>query len=733
MRRSSGLARAARSSRAVRGVASIAAVALLVPVPVATGAGLVQQGLPFSSDPGLGTTFFGWHVALSDDGNTSVIGGPWTNRTEGAAWIFERVHGAWSEAAQFGGLGPLTGHLGSETAISADGSTALAVGSETGGWVFVRSGGRWSVQAHLEKPPSELWEAFASGAALSADGNTALLGEWQATNADRIFVRHGTVWTEQAALPSGEKVALSSDGDTAVIAGPQGLYVYVRSGATWTDQLAPGQIPTETSVALSGDGNTLAVGAETGFESHCSCQAGEVFIYERSGGSWSRTAKLTGPSGYGRSLAVSRDGSTLLVGGPGVAFRYKREGTEWVQDRLPLAPEGPENSNWSASVALSADGTSALVSTWGEVWAFGESVEARTGSASAVTQTLATLNATVNPDGSQVTDCHFEYGPDETYGLSAPCEQQPGSGEESAAVSVSIGDLAPESTYHFRLVATGLGGTRWGRDVAFATLPNPPQVASVSPDAGFRFGGAQVTITGSNLGAATAVDFGGVSATGVTVTSPTSITATAPAGSGTADVTVTTPGGVSALNEGDRFTYVVPGAAPTISRLSATKGPAAGGLSVTVTGTHLSGVTSVKFGASTATRLMAASGTAVTAVTPATPVGPLEVTVATPNGQSTPSPRDLFTALPTVQSVSARTGSKSGGYAVTVTGSGFALGSGTVFGFGRVLASAVDCTSTTTCTMIVPATSRAGLVDIEAHVGATTSKRARPADEFRYY
>ena len=57
--------------------------------------------------------------------------------------------------------------------------------------------------------------------------------------------------------------------------------------------------------------------------------------------------------------------------------------------------------------------------------------EVVTGVASSVTQTSATLNATVNPSSGSVSDCHFEYGPSAGYGLSTPCTQSPGSGSSS--------------------------------------------------------------------------------------------------------------------------------------------------------------------------------------------------------------------------------------------------------------------------------------------------------------
>ncbi len=91
-----------------------------------------------------------------------------------------------------------------------------------------------------------------------------------------------------------------------------------------------------------------------------------------------------------------------------------------------------------------------------------------------------------------------------------------------------------------------------------------PAVSGISPDTGPVAGGTVVTITGSNLAGATAVDFGATAATSVTVISSTTITATSPAGSGLVDVTVLTPGGQSAATPADRFGY--PSAAAGITR-----------------------------------------------------------------------------------------------------------------------------------------------------------------------
>jgi phosphodiesterase/alkaline phosphatase D-like protein len=99
-----------------------------------------------------------------------------------------------------------------------------------------------------------------------------------------------------------------------------------------------------------------------------------------------------------------------------------------------------------------------------------------TGTATYVGQTSATLNATVDPEGTEVTDCQFEYGTSGSYGHSLPCSTSPGSGTGPVSVSASATGLDPNTTYHFRIAATNAGGTSKGTDETFSTSPSPPSV-----------------------------------------------------------------------------------------------------------------------------------------------------------------------------------------------------------------------------------------------------------------
>jgi hypothetical protein len=101
-----------------------------------------------------------------------------------------------------------------------------------------------------------------------------------------------------------------------------------------------------------------------------------------------------------------------------------------------------------------------------------------TSAASSVTQTTATLNATVNPNGDGVSECDLEYGSTTAYGQSVPCAPAPGAGSTAVTVSAALSGLTANTAYHFRVSATSAGGTRTGSDVALTTLPNPPAVVT---------------------------------------------------------------------------------------------------------------------------------------------------------------------------------------------------------------------------------------------------------------
>ena len=98
---------------------------------------------------------------------------------------------------------------------------------------------------------------------------------------------------------------------------------------------------------------------------------------------------------------------------------------------------------------------------------------ATTEKAEPVSSTSATLHAKVNPNGLDVTECKFEYGPTETYEFSVPCSALPGSGTADVAVSAVLSELAPLTTLHYRIVAKNSAGKVEGADKTVTTIAQP--------------------------------------------------------------------------------------------------------------------------------------------------------------------------------------------------------------------------------------------------------------------
>jgi hypothetical protein len=251
--------------------------------------------------------------------------------------------------------------------------------------------------------------------ALSADGNTAIVGSYQDNGnqgAAWVYARSGTTWSQQGlklvgagnagAAYQGYSVALSADGNTAIIGGYndngcQGAaWVFVRSGGTWAQQgsklVGTGVTGLGAcqglSVALSADGNTAIVGG--GYDDG---DLGAAWVFVRSGTTWAQQgSKLVGtgitvkPVVQGISVALSADGNTAIVGGAydnhsqGAAWVFVRSGTTWAQQGSKLVGTGNiPVSGQGISVALSADGNTAIVggaydnASQGAAWVFARS------------------------------------------------------------------------------------------------------------------------------------------------------------------------------------------------------------------------------------------------------------------------------------------------------------------------------------------------------------------------
>lgn len=298
------------------------------------------------------------------------------------------------------------GHRGDSIAVSRDGMT-MAVGapyesSSARGingnqddnslygsgavYVFTRQGDTWAQQAYVKASNAGQGDYFGSSVALSADGNTMAVAAY--------FESSGATGVNG-----------NQNDDSLPQAGA--VYVFTRSGTTWTQQAYikasnTGRKPANAddfgdgdqfgySIALSGDGNTLAVGAATedsaaqainGNQADDSQQSiGAVYVFARTGATWAQQAYVKTSNGeqgdlFGFSVALSFDGNTLAasafdergsartINGPhdneangsGAVYVFTRQGTAWTQQAYLKGSKTEATDQMGYSVQISDDG-----------------------------------------------------------------------------------------------------------------------------------------------------------------------------------------------------------------------------------------------------------------------------------------------------------------------------------------------------------------------------------------
>ncbi len=310
-----------------------------------------------------------------------------------------------------GGEAVGSANQGYSVSLSSDGNTAVVGGpcdssnsisqaSVGAVWVFTRSGGAWVQQGGKLVGTGAVNVPFAgvrqgTSVSLSADGNTAIVGgegDGDSRGAAWVFTRTGSVWSQQGnklvgtgAVGSGyqgSSVSLSADGTTAIVGGyldstTGAAWVFTQSGGVWSQQgnklvgmgVVGGMSFQGKSVSLSADGNTAIIGGQGD-----SSGVGAAWVFTRSGGVWTQQGgKLVGTgavgSAYqGSSVSLSADGNTAIVGGEGdsgqagAAWVFTRSGGVWSQQGNKLVGSGAVgNSFQGLSVSLSSDGNTAIV------------------------------------------------------------------------------------------------------------------------------------------------------------------------------------------------------------------------------------------------------------------------------------------------------------------------------------------------------------------------------------
>jgi hypothetical protein len=188
----------------------------------------------------------------------------------------------------------------------------------------------------------------------------------------------------------GYHLSLAADGQTLAVGaygrdGPTGedagsLYVFALSDGKWTEQARLQGDNTEATlfglvVGISGDGNTVVAGSPDE-SSAAGDVAGAAYVFGRSGGKWTRQARLQ-PSDaavaarFG-NVSISRDGNTIAVGAPpadtkrkptaGAVYIFVRDGGGWRQQARLEASDAQTGANFGVSVSLSGDGNTLAVS-----------------------------------------------------------------------------------------------------------------------------------------------------------------------------------------------------------------------------------------------------------------------------------------------------------------------------------------------------------------------------------
>jgi len=284
-------------------------------------------------------------------------------------------------------------------AVSLSGDTALVgalqhnSNSKTdagAAFVYRRNGNTWFFEKKLVASDADTTDQF--GVSVSVDGNSALVGAHfdgstplANTGAAYVFVRSGNSWTEQQKLVAsdgqaqdrlGHSVALS--GDTALVSAlfddhdnqidmdTGSVYVFVRSGNTWSFEqrivAGDGQAGDEFGYAVALSGDTALIGAHKDDDNGTS--SGSAYVFVRTGGVWTLQEKLLATDGNNNDAfggSVSLHGETAVIGADsesdngsnaGAAYVFVRSNNAWSQQTKLLASDGASTDRFGYSVAV---------------------------------------------------------------------------------------------------------------------------------------------------------------------------------------------------------------------------------------------------------------------------------------------------------------------------------------------------------------------------------------------
>ena len=289
---------------------------------------------------------FGESVSIS--GDRAIVGAQWEStggNVAGAAYIFERSPGGvWSEAAKIQASDKeAIDVFGSSVSISGERAIVGATGEDTGGadagaaYIFERSGGVWSEVAKIQASDKEGNDRF--GKSVSISGDRAIVGAfWEDTggsNAGAAYVFErgsGGVWSEAAKIQASDKEASDWFGESVSISGDRAIagaiwedtggngagaaYIFERSPGVWSEVA---KIQASDIEALAHFGGEVSISGDRAIIGGSSTDA--AYIFERSfGGVWSETAKIQASdieAGDNFGVSVSISGDDIIVGANG--------------------------------------------------------------------------------------------------------------------------------------------------------------------------------------------------------------------------------------------------------------------------------------------------------------------------------------------------------------------------------------------------------------------------------
>jgi len=346
-----------------------------------------QQKLT-ASDGAVGD-YFGYSVSVS--GDYAVVGARDDDNGSGSgsAYVFVRSGATWTQQQKLAATdGAASDYFGWSVSIAGDYAIVGAYGNDDKGsnsgsaYVFVRSGMTWTQQQKFMASDGAAGDHF--GFFVSISGDYAVVGAPGAGSNQGsvyVFVRSEMTWTQQQKLTATDGAAsdyfgwsVSVSGDYAVVgardddngSGSGSAYVFVRSGATWTQQ----QKLTATdgawddrfghSVSISGD--YAVVGAFN--DGDKGSYSGSAYVFVRSGVMWTQQQKLTASDGaaidrFGRIVSISGDyaviGAYSKNSETGSAYMFVRSGVTWTQQIKLTASDGAAGDYFGASVSVSGD------------------------------------------------------------------------------------------------------------------------------------------------------------------------------------------------------------------------------------------------------------------------------------------------------------------------------------------------------------------------------------------